>query len=197
MTDIKKWEERVAPAWVNQLRASGYGVVEAAMMHEISELRARIHADAKLIAEQNRLAKERQEWALHTNKIVRDLRAALADTQAPSAPVDREVPEGWQPLAGAGQVRKGDKLRFSIGDKSYCETAKLILNPGTDKEEVIYNIRQNFYFITSMVVGGASSHKGVEVLAADTLAKQIASAQAEVAAWPEGKLERVKLAGNK
>jgi len=38
---------------------------------------------------------------------------------------------------------------------------------------------------------------GIKTVPPSTLAQQIASAQAEVAAWPEGKLARVKLAGNK
>jgi Lar family restriction alleviation protein len=68
----------------------------------------------------------------------------------------------WQPITKPGQVRKGDKLRFKIGDQQYHERAKLILESGTDKEEVVYNIRENFYFITSMVIGGRSNHKSVE-----------------------------------
>jgi hypothetical protein len=72
----------------------------------------------------------------------------------------------WMPLTSAGQVKKGAKLRFTIGDKTYHEKAKLILCPGTSKEEVIYNIKQNYYFITSMVISGFSNHKCVEVLAA-------------------------------
>ena len=72
----------------------------------------------------------------------------------------------WIPLISAGQVKKGMKLRFKIGDKTYHEKAKLILNPGTSNEEVIYNIKQNYYFITSMVIAGHSSSKEVEFLAA-------------------------------
>jgi hypothetical protein len=72
----------------------------------------------------------------------------------------------WIPVTSAGQVKKGAKLRFTIGDKTYHEKAKLILCPDTSKEEVIYNIKQNYYFITSMVLSGFSNHKCVEVLAA-------------------------------
>jgi hypothetical protein len=72
----------------------------------------------------------------------------------------------WQPVTAPGQVRKGDKLRFKIGDKEYSERAKLILHAGTDKEEVIYDKGRNFYFITAMVMSGFSNHKCVEVLAA-------------------------------
>jgi hypothetical protein len=81
---------------------------------------------------------------------------------AVEAPRSRE----WQPVTGPGQVRKGDKLRFKIGDRAYNERAKLILEPGTDKEEIVYDIGRNFYFITALVAGGRSNHKCVEVLAA-------------------------------
>lgn len=71
--------------------------------------------------------------------------------------------EFWRPLVMAGQVREGDRLRFTIGDKAFTERAKSILNPGTEAEEVIYDKGKNFYFITSMVLSGSSQHKNVEV----------------------------------
>jgi hypothetical protein len=85
----------------------------------------------------------------------------FADDQRESA---AERSREWQSVTEPGQVRKGDKLRFKIGDKAYSERAKLILEAGTDKEEVVYDIGRNFYFITSMVIGGRSNHKGVEFL---------------------------------
>jgi hypothetical protein len=93
--------------------------------------------------------------------------AGTAPAQVESAPVV-EAPRSreWQPVTGPGQVRKGDMLRFKIGDKRYDERAKQILHPGTDKEEVIYDKGRNFYFITAMVMSGFSNHKCVEVLAA-------------------------------
>lgn len=95
----------------------------------------------------------------------RTARTASAPAEAElvaEAPRSRE----WQPVTEPGQVRKGDKLRFKIGDKAYNERAKLILHPGTAKEEVIYDKGRNFYFITAMVMSGSSNHKCVEVLAA-------------------------------
>jgi hypothetical protein len=94
--------------------------------------------------------------------------------RAPAPPADgQELPAlGWQPLTKAGQIQKGDKLRFTCGDKAFEETARLILEPDTDKEEVVYNIRQNFYFITSMAIKGTSSHKGVEFIAAKQVGKE-------------------------
>ena len=68
----------------------------------------------------------------------------------------------WKPMTSAGQVRVGDRLRFTIGDNTYNERVKQVLHAGTGKEEVIYNKRQNFYFITSMVLNGTSSTKNVE-----------------------------------
>lgn len=74
-----------------------------------------------------------------------------------------DIPE-WKPLTEAGQVSVGEKLRFTIGDKAHYQRAKLVLNAGTDKEEVVYDKGRNFYFITSMVLSGTSTHKNVEVL---------------------------------
>lgn len=67
----------------------------------------------------------------------------------------------WLPLTAPGQVQPGDWLSFSVaGEVSYA-IAREILNHGTDAEEVIYNRKKNYYFITSMVVVGTSSHKDV------------------------------------
>lgn len=133
------------------------------LLGEVAELRA------ALIATQADL----DEWRF-TNRVDELERALVAANTALTAatapivaqPVVATVPPCWVPLYGAGQIKKGDKLRFICGGKQYTEKAKLILNPGTDKEEVIYNIRQNFYFITSMAVNGTSSHRNVEVFAA-------------------------------
>lgn len=74
----------------------------------------------------------------------------------------------WIPLTAPGQVQLGDWLSFSVaGEVSYA-IAREILNPGTDAEEVIYNRKKNYYFITSMVVAGTSSHKGVLLSHFDT-----------------------------
>lgn len=82
---------------------------------------------------------------------------------APSAPGTPEAPK-WRKVTGPGQVEVGARLRFNIGDKQFSERAKLILNAGTDKEEVIYDKGRNFYFITSCVMSGFSNHKNVEYL---------------------------------
>lgn len=63
-------------------------------------------------------------------------------------------------------MKVGDKLRFTIGDEKYSEVAKLILHPGTDQEEIIYNKRRNYYLITSMAIANRGSQKNVRVLAA-------------------------------
>lgn len=68
----------------------------------------------------------------------------------------------WQPLRAAGQIHAGDRLRFNVGDRKIEASAKLILHQGTDLEEVVYDRKNNFYFITSMALEGTSSHKGVE-----------------------------------
>lgn len=60
-----------------------------------------------------------------------------------------------------GQIKEGDEIRFTLAGKVIDATAVLVLNPGTDKEEVVYNRKKNHYFNTAMVVDGTSSHKRV------------------------------------
>ncbi|HJV75453.1 MAG TPA: hypothetical protein VJ654_14600 [Noviherbaspirillum sp.] len=82
----------------------------------------------------------------------------------PQADTQQSNP-GWQRITKPGQVNVGDKLRFTIGDDKYNETAKVILYPGTDKEEIIYNTRKNYYLITSMAIENKGSQKNVECFA--------------------------------
>lgn len=88
--------------------------------------------------------------------------ARIRELESASQPGGVE-PQKWQPLTAAGQVSEGDKLSFTIGGKRYNQTVKCVLDAGTDREEVIYNMRKNFYFITSMAIDGSSSHKNVQV----------------------------------
>lgn len=48
----------------------------------VQNLEKQIAAQKQLIAEQNRLNKERQEWALHTSEVIRSLNQQLAAKQA-------------------------------------------------------------------------------------------------------------------
>ena len=79
--------------------------------------------------------------------------------------------EGWQPITTPGQVSVGDKLRFTIGDEEYRETVKDLIEPGTDKEEIIYNIRRNYYLITSMAIANMGSQKNVRFLRASMVGR--------------------------
>lgn len=107
---IKTWQERM-------LGKGAFGNDSVFMKQEIAELRARAQADAKLIAEQNRLAKERQEWALHTNQVIRDLRAAIELAQAPSAPV---APDERALLAARAEGRAEAVLMIMAEDPEDC-----------------------------------------------------------------------------
>jgi regulator of replication initiation timing len=96
----------------------------------------------------------------------RQIEGLRAENERLKADLDRlkKPLQSWVPVVSTGQVKVGDKLKFKIGDQEYRETVKRILNPGTDKEEVIYHIGNNFYFITSLIISGFSNHKFVEVL---------------------------------
>lgn len=69
-----------------------------------------------------------------------------------------------RPLTGPGQVQAGDVVGIRIGGDEYAALVSRVLNPGTDREEVIYDKPKNYYFITSMVVAGTSSHKDVHFM---------------------------------
>ncbi len=90
-----------------------------------------------------------------------ETRAALATQPAAGEPVAT-----WVALTAAGQLRKGDKIRFRFGQETLTETVALVLDAGTEREEIVYNRKRNFYFITSKALAGTSSAKEVEVLRA-------------------------------
>ncbi len=56
------------------------------------------------------------------------------------------------PLTGPGQIKLGDAFVFIAGGIEYIERAVIVLNPGTDREEIIWNKRENKYFITLNVL---------------------------------------------
>jgi hypothetical protein len=111
-----------------------------------------------------------------TKQLMRDAYAAgmedplvLSVLASPAPQVEEaDLPplETWQRITKPGQVNVGTKLRFTIGDDRYSATARLILDAGTDREEIIYNKRQNYYLITSMAIENKGSQKNVEFLSA-------------------------------
>ena len=96
-----------------------------------------------------------------TGKAIEKARALLAASPADQGEDARDAAT-WQPITGPGQVRIGDELYFTIGDEEFYESAKAILDPGTDKEEIIYNKRRNYYLITSMALANKGSQKNVK-----------------------------------
>lgn len=74
----------------------------------------------------------------------------------------------WQSITAPGQVKVGDKLRFTIGDSNYNETVKQVLDAGTEREELIYNKRMNYYVITKNAMTNFGSSKNVQFLRATT-----------------------------
>ena len=77
--------------------------------------------------------------------------------------VSPEAIEIWKPLSRAGQIQAGDCLQIMMAGRLICTQAKLVINAGTDREEIVYNRKKNHYFITSMVLDGTSNHKDVMV----------------------------------
>jgi len=65
----------------------------------------------------------------------------------------------WQPVTASGQVNVGDYISCTVGGVHVCSKVAQVIQPGTDREEVVYNLKKNFYFITAMAIAGTSTHK--------------------------------------
>lgn len=80
--------------------------------------------------------------------------AEAAVLSASAGKVDAEPEECWQDMTGYGQVKAGDFISFFIGDTHYDERVVEVLDAGTDREELIYNKKKNFYVISKNVLTG-------------------------------------------
>lgn len=67
-------------------------------------------------------------------------------------------------LTDYGQVNEGDFMILDLCGQRMCLKAHKVLQKGTVNEEVVYNRKKNFYFITSMVLDGTSNHKNVFIV---------------------------------
>ena len=67
-------------------------------------------------------------------------------------------------LTDYGQITEGDFIIIDFCGARMCVTANQVLQKGTENEEIVYNRKKNFYFITSMVLDGTSNHKNVYVV---------------------------------
>lgn len=90
----------------------------------------------------------------------------LGQVESQSA-VPKVGQRGWLPLTSLGQIKAGDVLTFLTANEQITVIAELVLNPGTDHEEVIYNLAENLYFISRKVIDRTSHAKNVRFLSAD------------------------------
>lgn len=70
----------------------------------------------------------------------------------------------WIPLLNYGQIKSGDTIRFTTYGEPVITEVEAVLYSGTNKEEVIYDIIKNHYFIVSMYLLDHSHAKNVEIL---------------------------------
>lgn len=91
-------------------------------------------------------------------------------------PTSGTVTMSWQPLIGPGHIQQGDWLSFTVAGKHFCAQAKLIIDSGSEREEVVYNRNKNHYFVTAMAIDGTSTHKGVMVACAQPAEQLVADA---------------------
>lgn len=64
-------------------------------------------------------------------------------------------------LTEVGQIKKGDIVQCVYRGRLLRYIAEEVLHEGTDKEEVIVDLEENKYFITSMAIDGTSWAKEV------------------------------------
>lgn len=68
----------------------------------------------------------------------------------------------FQSVTDYGQIKEGDTLAIEKANGcKFMATAKKIINPGTQKEEVVICKSKNDYFIVSMLLDGTSWVKNV------------------------------------
>jgi hypothetical protein len=72
-----------------------------------------------------------------------------------------------QKITGAGQLAVGDRIIITNkqGEQQKA-TVRIVLDGGTDREEIVFNKTRNYYFILSMMLTGTSwakeCHKVIE-----------------------------------
>jgi hypothetical protein len=74
----------------------------------------------------------------------------------------------WIKVTDYGQLKVGSKIRFITSGELISTTVKEIQFGGTNNEEIIYDIKNNFYFILHMALVGMSHAKDLEYCA-DTI----------------------------
>lgn len=90
--------------------------------------------------------------------------AELATKQVTPQPEQNGL-DRWSPLTAPGQIKAGDWLSFTVAGEFKCAKVKKVLHGGTDREEIIWNRRRNYYFVTRMALDGTSTHKRVMIAA--------------------------------
>ena len=92
-------------------------------------------------------------------RLLEEMRQELEDCRASTGTPPR-LP-ALVPVTGPGQVSEGDLLIMLVGSdrKLVHSKARNIIRPGTEDEEVVYNLAKNWYFITKII--GQQHHKAV------------------------------------
>lgn len=68
----------------------------------------------------------------------------------------------FQVINNFGQLKKGDLIIIEMNcGKIKAKKVKEVINPNTENEEVIYNMKRNYYFLTKMLLDGNSFVKNV------------------------------------
>lgn len=98
------------------------------------------------------------------NQRPEDLARAFARAARTACPgVLREEEFNYEHLRGYGQVQVGDKIRFAFNGDVITRRVAEVLNAGTEREEIIYSRKKNFYIVTKMALEGKGHAKNVMI----------------------------------
>ena len=67
-------------------------------------------------------------------------------------------------LLCVGQIKKGDTVLCEYKGKKEAHIVEEVLYPGAGNEEILLDVDDNYYFVTSMAIDGTSWAKNVKVL---------------------------------
>lgn len=130
-------------------------IKKAALEKEISESLAALKANPGLLSEDRFAILCRAGYEVQV-LITADKDDFLGEVYSGYEKAIGGIGDTVAPLTRAGQIKVGDILIIDDGEEVKSYTAKIVINAGTEKEEIVLRKKRNVYFITSMYLSGQS-----------------------------------------
>jgi len=131
----------------------------------VQNLEKQIAGQKQLIAEQNRLNKERQEWALHTSEVIRSLNQQLAAEQAKNMGLRDVLEHIALNVAFYGDDWVRITVSNALGDSTLSDTSVLESMIAKAGE----TMREGCRSAASDVYGELSTYEAIRALPGGTL----------------------------